>query len=167
MPENPVHTVPHSPESLDDIPGPLERRGFLKLAAGALGACYAAAIGYPVYRYLASPVEQAAQTAAVTEVTLPDGTLDLPKNTALMFKFGVKPAVLIHHEDDSWSALSAVCTHLGCTVSYEQDKQVLYCPCHGGVYNATTGANIAGPPPKPLTEYKVAISNGKITVSRA
>lgn len=151
---------------LDETMGPTERRTFLKIAIGTLGAIYAGAVGYPVYRYLASPVEEAAMAGAVNQVTL-DNALSLPKNSSLLFKFGVNPAMLIHHDDGSWTALSAVCTHLGCTPSYQPDKKIVLCPCHGGVYNATTGANISGPPPRPLTEYKVSIANGKITVSRA
>ncbi len=50
---------------------PNTRRAFLA-AAGAAGICYAAALAYPVYRYLASPNEMALSAAAVTEVTLKD-----------------------------------------------------------------------------------------------
>lgn len=143
-----------------------ERRTFLKTAIGVLGAVYAGAVGYPVYRYLASSVEESLMESAVNEVTL-DNALALPKNAALMFKFGSAPAMLIHQPDGGWTALSAVCTHLGCTPSYQPDRKVIFCPCHGGVYDAHTGANISGPPPKPLTEYKVVIADGKITVSRS
>jgi cytochrome b6-f complex iron-sulfur subunit len=154
-------------QSDDKMLGPLtERRTFLKAAIGVLGAIYAGAVGYPVYRYLASPVEESLLEGAVNQVTL-DNALSLPKNAALMFKFGSSPAMLIHHDDGTWTALSAVCTHLGCTPDYLPDRKVIYCPCHGGVYDARTGANISGPPPRPLTEYKVAIANGKITVSRS
>ncbi len=111
-------------------------------------------------------MEEGDLAGAVSKVTL-DNALTLPVNSALMFKFGTGPAMLIHHEDDSWTALSAVCTHLGCTPSYLPDKKEIYCPCHGGVYDARTGGNISGPPPKPLTLYKVSIENGKITVSRS
>lgn len=142
-----------------------DRRVFLKIAAGGLGACYAGMVGYPVYRYLASPVEEAASAAAVTEVTL-DGADAIPSNSALMFKFGSQPAMLIHHEDGGWTALSAVCTHLGCTPSYEPAEKRIFCACHGGVYDPKTGANVSGPPPKPLTPYKVAVSAGKVVVSR-
>ncbi len=142
------------------------RRTFLKVAAGALGACYAGGIGYPVYRYLASPVEKAESVAAVNEVTVPDVGA-IPRNAALMFKFGTKPAMLIHHEDDSWSALSAVCTHLGCTAGYDPQEKRIFCPCHNGVYDAKTGANVSGPPPKPLDQFKVVIVEGKAVVSRA
>jgi len=150
-------------EASDDL---LSRRGFIKVVAAGVGACYAGAIGYPVYQYLASPVEQAAMAAAVNEVTLPQAA-SLPKNTALMFRFGSKPSILIHHDDDTWSAMSAVCTHLGCTAGYVPEKKVIFCPCHGGTYDARTGANISGPPPKPLTPYKVEITDGKVIVTRA
>jgi len=36
------------------------RRAFIGAAAVA-GVCYAAALGYPVYKYLASPAERAAK----------------------------------------------------------------------------------------------------------
>jgi len=144
-----------------------ERRNILKFAAaGVLGAAYAGLVGYPVYRYLASPVEKAAAEGQVKQVVL-DDALKTPKNSALMFKFGQNPAMLIHHDDGTWTALSAVCTHLGCTVGYQPDKKIIYCPCHGGTYDPNSGANLGGPPPKPLTEYKTQITDGKMVVSRA
>lgn len=140
------------------------RRAFLA-AAGAAGVCYAAALGYPVYRYLASPSEMALSASAVTEVTLRDAQ-KLPAGSALMFKFGPSPAMLIHHTDGRWIALSAVCSHLGCTVQYEPQMDRIHCACHGGVYNAYTGANVSGPPPKPLKQFKVAVSEAGVEVSR-
>jgi cytochrome b6-f complex iron-sulfur subunit len=75
--------------------------------------------------------------------------------------------MLIHHQDGRWIALSAVCTHLGCTVKYEPEMDRIHCACHGGVYNAYTGANVSGPPPKPLKTFKVAVSDTGVEVSRA
>jgi len=140
------------------------RRAFL-VAAGAAGVLYAAALGYPIYRYLASPAEMALSATAVTEVTLKDAH-KLPLGSVLMFKFGTPPAMLIHHEDGRWIALSAVCTHLGCTVQYEPQADRIHCACHGGVYNAYTGANVSGPPPKPLKLFKVTVNDTGVEVSR-
>jgi cytochrome b6-f complex iron-sulfur subunit len=140
------------------------RRAFLA-AASVAGIGYAAALAYPVYRYLASPSEMALSAAAVTEVTLKDAQ-KLQAGSAVMFKFGPSPGVLIHHEDGRWIALSAVCSHLGCTVQYEPQMDRIHCACHGGVYNAYTGANVSGPPPKPLTLYKVAVNETGVVVSR-
>ncbi len=141
------------------------RRAFL-VAAGAAGLCYVGAIGYPIYRYLASPAEMASSQAAVTEVTL-ENAQELPAGSALMFKFGPAPAMLIHRADDSWVAFSAVCTHLGCTVNSSRELNRIHCSCHGGVYDPHTGENVSGPPPKPLKLYKVAVGETGVVVSRA
>jgi cytochrome b6-f complex iron-sulfur subunit len=141
------------------------RRGFL-IAAGAAGLCYVTALGYPVYRYLASPMEMAASASAITEVTLKDAQ-KLAAGSVLMFKFGPSPAMLIHHLDGTWVALTAVCTHLGCTVQYEPQANRIHCACHGGVYDPRTGANVSGPPPKPLKLFKVAVTDGGVDVSRS
>jgi cytochrome b6-f complex iron-sulfur subunit len=141
------------------------RRLFVKAALTGAGACYAAAIGYPVFRYLASPGEKAMAASAVTEISLSKAD-ELPLGSVMMFKFGSGPAMLIHHKDDSWVALDAVCTHLGCTTTYLPDRDVIHCNCHGGEYNAYTGANISGPPPKPLKKYVVKVVAGSVLVSR-
>ena len=141
------------------------RRLFLGLSAAA-GVAYAAAIAYPIYRYLNSPAEMAASLGAVKEVLLKDAQ-KLAKGSALMFKFGSRPGVLIHHQDDSWTALSAVCTHLGCTVQYEPELNRIHCNCHGGVYDPVTGKNVSGPPPKPLTRYSTVVNDNGVLVSRA
>jgi cytochrome b6-f complex iron-sulfur subunit len=158
----------HVPDDSMD-PGseePSERRSFLGLVVGTVGTCYVAALGYPVYRYLASPVERAGSEAAVSEVTLQDAQ-NLPANSALMFKFGSNPALLIHHSDGKWSAFSAVCTHLGCTVEFQPAENRIHCACHGGVYDPFSGANVSGPPPKPLTAYTVKLVEKGIVVSHA
>jgi len=140
------------------------RRAFL-VAAGAAGLCYAGALAYPVYRYLASPEEMASSATAVTEISLKDAQ-KLPAGSVLMFKFGTAPAMLIHHLDGTWASLSAVCTHLGCTVQYESQADRIHCACHGGVYNAYTGANVSGPPPKPLKRFKVVVNETAVDVWR-
>ena len=152
------------PVSVDVESNPT-RRAFLGIATAA-GLCYAGAIGYPIYRYLASPAEMAANESAVTEVTL-DKAQDLPVASVLMFKFGSSPAMLIHGADNSWVAFSAVCTHLGCTVKFEPAQNRIHCSCHGGVYDPHTGKNVSGPPPKPLKAYKVNVGATNVVVSRA
>lgn len=149
------------PEPQPDL---MTRQAFVRVALGGVGMCYAAAIGYPVYRYIASPVERAEGASVVAAITLKDAP-KLPKGSALMFKFGPKPALLIHHLDDTWVALDAVCTHLGCTVEYEAAKNRIHCACHGGVYDPKTGGNVSGPPPKPLKKYGVRLTEEGVVVS--
>jgi cytochrome b6-f complex iron-sulfur subunit len=159
-----THLVPVAEE-----PGEKNTRRAFLVAAGAAGLAYTAALAYPIYRYLASPEEMAMEPTTVTEVTLKDAQ-KLPPGSRLLFKFGPKspPSLLIHHEDGRWIAMSAVCSHLGCTVEYEKQFDRIHCACHGGVYDAYTGANVSGPPPKPLKLYKVvAVNDTGVVVSRA
>jgi menaquinol-cytochrome c reductase iron-sulfur subunit len=80
--------------------------------------------------------------------------------------------VFIFRERNTFYAISAVCTHLGCTVKMQrlnQPKKVqirgreleetseFHCPCHGSKYYGD-GTNYAGPAPKPLAYYKVEVS---------
>ncbi|MGD0095213.1 MAG: Rieske (2Fe-2S) protein [Terracidiphilus sp.] len=156
----------HLVETIVPDPGELRTRRAFLVAAGAAGLAYTAALAYPIYRYLASPQEMATEATAVTEVTLKDAQ-KLAAGTATMFKFGHSPAWLIHHADGRWIAMTAVCTHLGCTVQYEAEQDRIHCACHGGVYNAYTGGNVSGPPPKPLTLFKVNVTETGVVVSRA
>lgn len=141
------------------------RRTFMTIGAAA-GVAYAAALTYPIYRYLASPVEMALGASSVTEITLKDAQ-KLTPGSVMMFKFGSSPAMLIHHTSGEWVALSAVCTHLGCTVQFQPALNRIHCACHGGTYDPHTGANVSGPPPKPLTRYKVNVATDSVIVSRA
>ncbi|MGD0546728.1 MAG: hypothetical protein ABR991_02730, partial [Terracidiphilus sp.] len=110
------------PANIVEEPGEQNTRRAFVIAAGAAGLAYTVALAYPIYRYLASPEEMAMEATAVTEVTLKDAQ-KLPAGSVLMFKFGTSPALLIHHTDPNreWVAMTAVCTHLGCTVQYEPD----------------------------------------------
>lgn len=153
------------PSDFTDQDEALSRRGFVRIAIGGITLAYAGAIGYPIYRYLNSPVETAQAAAAVREVTLEKAD-ELPPGSAMIFKFGVRPAILVHHADGSWSALSAVCTHMGCTVHYEAKESLIKCECHGGVFDPKTGENIAGPPPRPLERYELEVAPGQVTVRR-
>ena len=129
----------------------ISRLSFIKVAVGGMCLAYAAAVGYP---------------SNVKDVSL-SGADKLEKGSVLLFKFGPYPSMLIHHTDDTWVAFDAVCTHLGCTVQYHTDQDKIICACHGGVYDSKTGANISGPPPKPLTKFNVKVASGSVTVSRA
>lgn len=85
-------------------------------------------------------------------------------------RVGRHPAILIRLPEDKaalvgkeFVAYSAVCTHLGCIVSYRSEEDVLFCPCHAGYFDPTNGKVISGPPKKPLPEIKLRIDeNGDI-----
>ena len=64
--------------------------------------------------------------------------------------------VLVRPQDDTVAAFSATCTHQGCTVAGVQDGKIT-CPCHGSVFDASTGAVVAGPAPRPLPKVAVVV----------
>ena len=161
-----IHLEAVAPKDVAEYPGERNTRRAFLAAAGAAGLAYTAALAYPIYRYLASPEEMAMEATAVTQVSL-KAAQKLPAGSVLMFKFGASPALLIHHADGRWVSMTAVCTHLGCTVQYEPQADRIHCACHGGVYNAYTGGNVSGPPPKPLKLFKVTVSDTSVDVSRA
>lgn len=133
------------------------RRKFLGLCLGGLAAGAAASVTYPVYRYLAPR----AVDANAAKVVIPEK--DLPLGEAKFFEFAGSAAVLVRTGKRELIALSAVCTHLGCIVQWEKDKQGFICPCHAGYYTAE-GAVISGPPPRPLKKLPVSVSDGSITI---
>ena len=61
-------------------------------------------------------------------------------------------------------AFSAVCTHAGCPVQYDQSNVQFVCPCHGGVYDARTGQVLQGPPPAPLQPIPLKTSGDQLQV---
>jgi cytochrome b6-f complex iron-sulfur subunit len=60
-----------------------------------------------------------------------------------------KDFVLFDRNKKYW-ALSRRCTHLGCKLTYLEEKDILECPCHQSQFNAQTGAVLHGPAKKPL-----------------
>ncbi|MGI8507685.1 MAG: Rieske (2Fe-2S) protein [Solirubrobacteraceae bacterium] len=72
-----------------------------------------------------------------------------------------QPDIIIRHSDGSLNAFSAICTHAGCQVGYQGADQIA-CPCHGGLYNARTGAVEGGPPPAPLPPRRVIEHGGAL-----
>jgi thiosulfate dehydrogenase (quinone) large subunit len=76
-----------------------------------------------------------------------------------------QPDVIVRDSAGRLSALSAICTHAGCEVTYEGGQ--LVCPCHGSVFNATTGAVLQGPASQPLPSKRVIERSGEIYAIRS
>ncbi len=66
--------------------------------------------------------------------------------------------------DGSLLALSRTCTHLGCSVPWDEEKRQFVCPCHGSTFNLI-GEVLTAPAPRPLDTYPVRIENGIVKVN--
>lgn len=88
--------------------------------------------------------------------------------------------LFVFRERNTFYAISAACTHLGCTVKLhklQQPKRVKFrgrefeeqyeflCPCHGSKYYGD-GSNYSGPAPRPLDYFKLemAAEDGQLVV---
>jgi cytochrome b6-f complex iron-sulfur subunit len=116
---------------------------------------------YPILNFVFPP-----PVAEMDTDTIAAEAGELAPGTAKIFPFGNRPALLIHLEDGSYRALSAVCTHLSCTVQYRPREHDIWCACHNGVYNLQ-GGNVSGPPPRPLQQFEVHVRGKEIVVSRS
>jgi len=139
---------------------PLRRRVVGTLLGGGLFASIVSAI-YPVLRYLIPPPVADLGGDEVVAAKLGD----LKPNGSKIFRFGTRPALLLMTAEGEYRALSAVCTHLSCTVQYRNDLHQIWCACHNGLYDLA-GRNLSGPPPRPLETYQVHVRADEIVVSR-
>jgi cytochrome b6-f complex iron-sulfur subunit len=139
----------------------VKRRTALDVFFGGSLMATIAAFLYPVVRYILPP-----KRAAVSEDSVVAAKAgELAPNSAKVFKFGTAPAVLVSTPDGTLTALSAVCTHLTCTVRFDGETGTLFCPCHNGRFDLS-GNVLSGPPPRPLEAYTVTVSGPDIVVSR-
>lgn len=131
----------------------------------------------------------AGQLAAFVRALMPNVLYEAPRT----FKIGTPDSftqgvtylqdhrLFVGRDQRGLYAISAVCTHLGCTVkpvnlSQPRTVQVagkpieiaqeFHCPCHGSKYYGD-GTNYAGPAPRPLDWYRLEVSpdDGQILVN--
>ena len=153
----------------------ISRRDFIKITTAAVGTFIGAAIGLPAIDFLIDP----ALKAGKTDAWIPLGKLvafEVGKPTLATFtrskvngwektvnSYGV--FVLRTSETDTL-VLSNKCTHLGCHVNWNTDKQEYICPCHDAQFDID-GKVLGGPPPRPLDRYagdQVKVEDGTLLI---
>lgn len=67
-------------------------------------------------------------------------------------------------EDGSFLAMSRTCTHLGCSIPWDEKQHKFICPCHGSTFSLT-GEVLTAPAPRPLDTFPVRIENRVIKVN--
>ena len=128
------------------------RRRFLNWFVGTSFGAMCASVIYPVLRFVSPPNVPEAATNQV-EAGVANDPIFAEKGYKIV-RFGPEPVILVKVSDTEFRAFSATCTHLDCIVGYAKEKSCIWCNCHGGQYDLT-GRNVGGPPPRPLTPYKV------------
>jgi menaquinol-cytochrome c reductase iron-sulfur subunit len=171
--DRPVLPDTHALPSPEPPGGHTRRRWLERLGTGALLASMAS-IGYALARSLVPNVlyEPSRRFKAGLPAAFPEGVTFLEDQRVFIFK-----------EKNTFHAISAVCTHLGCTVkmvNLNQPKTVeidgkqtqiqreFHCPCHGSKYYSD-GTNYDGPAPQALAWHKVEVAadDGSLVVNLA
>lgn len=137
---------------------PVSRRRMLRWLLGFSVVSTLTMVVTPVVSFLLPPKS----TAAGSGGKVPVGTTaDIPPGQGKVVPVGSKPAIVVNTEQ-GLRAYSAICTHLGCIVTYDDLSGTILCPCHDGRFNPTTGAVASGPPPTSLPSIEVVVEGEEI-----
>ena len=140
---------------------PEGRRNLIRwLLGGGLTASVVSFL-YPALKFMNPPE---VPEAVVNEASV-GKTGEFKANAGRIVKFGSRPVLLIRVSETEWRAFSAMCTHLNCTVQYQETSHQIWCACHNGFYDLN-GRVVSGPPPRPLDEYTVHVRGEDVVVSR-
>jgi Rieske Fe-S protein len=153
----------------------ISRRDFIKATTGLVGGIIGLGIGIPAVGYLIAPALR--EDKAGAPVTI--GKLeDIPVGQFHPFSFTVTKVngwertasnfggyILRKSESpDDILVLSSRCTHLSCTVNWDEENRVFICPCHDASFDAE-GKVVNGPPPHPLGHFEYSVDEeGVITI---
>jgi len=126
----------------------VSRRGFFELTLGWIAAMFAVcASAAGAVRFLVPNVlfEPSLVFKAGKPEDFADGSVT----------FLEEERVFLVRQGNTFRCLSAICTHLGCTVN--RTGQGYHCPCHGSVFDDQGGVK-SGPAPRALEWFLVTLS---------
>jgi len=113
-----------------------------------------------------APVMASSMEVGDAVLAYPSGKSSNPANIIQLIKLeekDFKPPTDISLTDQGFVAYSAICTHLGCTVSWMANKEsptasFTECFCHNSIFNPAQGAKVmGGPAPIPLAQIGVKV----------
>ncbi len=150
------------------------RRSFMQIASACLGGLLSLAAGIPLIGFAISPAWKKGESQWVDL-----GLVDRLKNSRFKkvnFTFIAKDGWVKATKKRSvyvtdlgngeWRVFSRTCSHLGCLVRWDENKEAFLCPCHGAVFDKD-GAVVEGPPPEPLQKLEVKEEAGVLYVKEA
>ena len=135
----------------------LNRRNFLQIVWGAVGGLVALEIGGISLAYMQPRLAEGEFGNLITA-----GEVDVfPPGSVTHISNG--RFYLTRLEDGGFLALYQRCTHLGCSVPWDQAEGKFICPCHNSQF--TADGNVLNPPaPRPLDLFPVTIQDGMVKV---
>jgi cytochrome b6-f complex iron-sulfur subunit len=143
-----------------DVDEPAPRRKFLITLWMALGATALAQLAWVVFSFL-KPHKKAVRkedTNSIIDAGLVD---DFLISSVTAFPRG--RFYLARLDDGGFLAISRQCTHLGCTIPWDDKEKRFVCPCHSSVFDIR-GDVVDTPAPRALDLYSVTIVNQMVKV---
>lgn len=139
------------------------RRRFLNRLWAVIGLAAAAEICWVGLSFLLSRKDRGSQVKTPRIITAgPVGQFQ-PATVTAIAQGGF---YLSRLADGGFLALSRTCTHLGCSLRWEEEEGRFVCPCHGSSFGLT-GEVLTAPAPRPLDWYPVRIENDIVKVDVA
>jgi cytochrome b6-f complex iron-sulfur subunit len=136
------------------------RRHFLNRVWAFFGIAAAAELGWLGVSFMTSRKER--NRSAKTEAIVTAGSVE-QFTPATVTAVPLGQFYLACLADGSFLAVSRICTHLGCSVPWDEEKNQFVCPCHGSTFSMS-GEVLTSPAPRPLDFYPVRIENGIVKV---
>lgn len=121
----------------------MERRIFIRKVSVTLASVAGALAGISFLKQFTHMTAGSGRKARVGRLA------EFPVDT---YTFVEEQKIFVYRDHEGVRAVSAVCTHLGCTVLRTIDG--FECPCHGSCYS-DTGDVLSGPAPTALEWYRV------------
>jgi len=130
------------------------------LTVGGLG--WLASVLYPVISYL-KPLPMPGPTGPVGLTRAEVSRIERDKFAII--PVGTGRVLVFEDSAGELHALSAKCTHEGCTVRYVSGDSLIWCACHNARFDLQ-GRVLGGPAPTPLSRYRVQrTADGGIVVA--
>jgi len=76
----------------------------------------------------------------------------------------VQKVIVANPGSEEFVALSSICTHQGCEISYNHSTGNFPCPCHGSVFSGT-GSVLQGPATVPVKRFTVTREENVLTIT--
>ncbi len=146
----------------------IDRRNFVKLIVASVGGFIGLSVGIPAIIYTIEPAVKVQSTEGWISAGLM-ANYETDKPTLFTFtqtkqngwertvnSYGV---YVTKQSETAATVFSNQCTHLACRVTWQEENQVYFCPCHNGIFNKE-GEVTEGPPPKPLIPYETKVEEG-------
>jgi len=134
---------------------PIDRRRFLNVLGWGTFIGTIAGLSWANLRYLIPNIlyEPPKSFKIGRPRDYPEGVNFLPEKRIFVVRRG-----------EEFKIVSAVCTHMGCTPRWIEEKRRWECPCHGSIFDERGGV-VHGPAPDPLPWYEARIAtDGRIFV---